>query len=222
MSLEVREITFRYGKKEPAVLEAFSAVFEKKKITAVMGPNGAGKTTLSKVIMGILKPETGSIRLDGEDMKDWSLAQRGRKIGYVMQNPARQIFSSTVMEEMEYGLENLGLEDAQKKERCRRFLDLFDLTGYEETFPFHLSHGEKQRLLLAAVLAMEPDYLLLDEPTSSLDQKRKARLGQYLMEIRDRLGCGIILISHDKRFVEAYAQEQILLGGEADVFAVST
>lgn len=215
MSLEIKDITFRYGKKEPAVLEAFSAVFEQKKITAVLGPNGAGKTTLSKIIMGILAPEQGSVCLDGPDMKEWSLAERGRRIGYVMQNPARQIFSTTVQEEMEYGLVNQGLEGEELEAKCRKFLSLFDLTGYEEAFPFHLSHGEKQRLVLAAVLAMEPDYLLLDEPTSSLDQRRRAQLGSYLENIRTGLGCGIILISHDRAFVEQYAQEQIQLGGEA-------
>ena len=78
MSLEVKHITFRYGPKEPAVLEAFSAIFEKGKMTAILGPNGAGKTTLSKVIMGILTPEQGSVYLDGLDMSGFSLAQRGR------------------------------------------------------------------------------------------------------------------------------------------------
>lgn len=213
MSLDVKNITFRYGKKEPAVLEAFSAVFEKGVITAVLGPNGAGKTTLSKIIMGILTPERGSLLLDGCDMKGWSLAERGKKIGYVMQNPDRQLFSLTVWEEMEYGLVNQGLKGDPLKEKCRRFLELFDLTGYEESFPFHLSHGEKQRLVLAAVLAMEPEYLILDEPTSSLDQKRRARLGQYLRTAQEELGCGILLISHDQRFVDQYAQKQIQLGG---------
>lgn len=216
MSLELREITFRYGKKEPAILEAFSAVFEKNDITAVLGPNGVGKTTLSKIIMGILKAEDGSIWIDDQCMDSFSLAQRGKAVGYVMQNPARQIFSATVQEEMTYGLANLGLKPEEICEKSREFLSIFDLTGYEDTFPFHLSHGEKQRLVLAAVLSMVPEYLLLDEPTSGLDQRRKQQLGGYLDKVRKEKGCGIIVISHDLKFVEQYAQKQVLMGGEDD------
>ncbi len=215
MSLEVTEVTFRYGKKEPAVLEAFSAFFEKGEIAAILGPNGAGKTTLGKVIMGILKPEAGKILLDGQDLQDWSLAERGRKIGYAMQNPARQIFSPTVREEIAYGLENLGLSEQEIQEKSQAFLSLFGLDGMEEKFPFRLSHGEKQRLVLASILAMEPEYLLLDEPTSGLDQKRKAQLGHYLDRICGELGCGVLLISHDLGFVERYAKRTLTLGGDS-------
>ena len=118
---------------------------------------------------------------------------------------------------MEYGLSNLELSQEAIEEKCRAYLSLFDLIGYEETFPFHLSHGEKQRLALAAVLSMEPGYLLLDEPTSGLDQKRKKQLGRYLTKIRDTLNCGILIISHDQAFVRQYAQDQIVLGGKANV-----
>lgn len=213
MNLEVSKITFRYQKKEPAVLEAFSAVFEKGETVAVLGPNGTGKTTLGKLIMGILQPQEGSFFLEGEDMKSWSLAERGRKIGYVMQNPARQIFSTTVREEIAYGLEAAGMEQETVREKSREYLELMELSGYEEAFPFHLSCGEKQRLVLASVLAMEPDYLLLDEPTSSLDQKRRRQLGDCLERVRNARGCGIILISHDMEFVRKHACRRIFLGG---------
>lgn len=213
MSLEIKNLTFSYGKKEPVILEAFSAIFEKQRITALTGPNGVGKTTLGKLIMGILTPKEGNILLDGEDMKTWTLAQRGRRIGYVMQNPARQIFSPTVREEMALGLSNMGLSEEQIEEKSREFLRLFDLEGYEEAFPFHLSYGEKQRLVLAAVLSMEPSCLLLDEPSSGLDRRRRERLGTYLETIRKEQGCGIILISHDEDFVDQYAQRRVCLGG---------
>ena len=100
-----------------------------------------------------------------------------------MQNPSRQIFSATVREEVEYGLQNLGLDVEELACRCNEFLELFDLKGYEDSFPFQLSHGEKQRLVLSAVLAMKPQYLLLDEPTSCLDRRRKQQLGEYLEKI---------------------------------------
>ncbi len=219
MSLEVKNVTFRYGKKEPAVLEAFSAAFQKGKITAVLGANGTGKTTLGKLIMGILTPEEGETLLEGENMEGFSLAQRGRNIGYVMQNPARQIFSVAVREEVEYGLSNLGLCEEEIQERREDFLKLFDLQGLEEAFPFHLSHGEKQRLVLAAVLAMEPGYLVLDEPTTGLDRQRKEMLKGYLKKVCEEKHCGILIISHDWEFVESCAHEKLFLGGESDVFS---
>ncbi len=213
MSLEVKEITFQYERTEPIVLKDFSASFEREMITAVLGPNGVGKTTLSKLIMGILHPQQGSICLDGENLKDWSLAQRGKKIGYVMQNPARQLFSATVKEEVEFGLKNLGLNEDQAYEKGRCFLALFDLEQYEGRFPFSLSHGEKQRLVLASVLAMEPEYLLLDEPTSGLDQKRKQQLGLYLEQVCTGQNCGVIVITHDLNFARQFAGRHLTIGG---------
>lgn len=200
MSLVVKNLSFRYKKDSRLILNNFSAEFPKDQITAVMGKNGTGKTTLARVITGILKPEQGEVFLDGERINDCTLAQRGRKIGYVMQNPQRQIFASTVEEEMRYGLENLGLEEEEIQKRVTEYLQFFEIDQYRNTFPFTLSFGEKQRLVLAAILAMQPEYLILDEPTASLDYKRKDRLGQYLQ----KLDCGIIIISHDAGFIEKY------------------
>jgi energy-coupling factor transport system ATP-binding protein len=229
LKLNVKEITYRYGKGQSPILQDFFAEFTHDKIWAITGPNGAGKTTLGKVIMGILKPEKGSVVISYEDetaslknpsqidLSTLSLAETGRKIGYVMQNPARQIFSVSVQEEMEYGLRNLGLDEDEIKRRSKDFLHYFDLVNYEDTFPQLLSQGEKQRLVLAAVLAMKPDWLLLDEPTASLDLKRRQMLGEYLQRIRRELNTGIILISHDRKFIERYGECEFMMEGQRDV-----
>lgn len=202
MSLHIKNLSFRYKHGSSDVLHQFSAEFPERGITVLAGANGTGKTTLSKLIMGILKPDAGEILLDGVDLMDWSLAERGRKIGYLMQNPAKQIFSQTAEEEIRFGLENLELTEAEIQKRVNQYLQFFQLEAYRDRFPFTFSHGEKQRLVLAAVLAMKPEYLLLDEPTASLDRKNKKRLGEYLRKV----DAGVLVISHDTAFIQEFAE----------------
>ncbi len=205
MGLYVKDITFSYKNTDKKILDGFCAEFPADKITALIGGNGAGKTTLANLIMGIINPETGQILLDEVDITSNTLAERGRNIGYVMQNPAKQIFSATVQEEMEIGLRNMGLSEEEITSRSLEYLEYFGLTHHAESFPFSLSHGEKQRLVLAAILAMKPKYLILDEPTANLDFKNRKKLGEYLKG----LDCGVIIISHDKTFVEEYCEHVV-------------
>ena len=208
MSLIIKNLTFTYDRKnktESPLIDDFSAEFSQNRITALTGRNGAGKTTLSRIIMGILTPVSGEMMLGDKVLNGMTLAERGRLIGYVMQNPARQIFSTTVEEEMRYGLENLELSEDETASRVENYLDIFGLADRKNDFPFRMSHGEKQRLVLAAVLAMKPEYLILDEPTASLDTKRRQVLGQLLRSLE----CGVMVISHDDGFISRYCDEKV-------------
>lgn len=208
MSLIIKNLTFTYDRKnknEAPLIDDFSAEFSQNRITALTGRNGVGKTTLSRIIMGILTPVRGEMMLGDKVLNGMTLAERGRLIGYVMQNPARQIFSTTVEEEMRYGLENLELPEDEIVSRVENYLDIFGLADRKNDFPFRMSHGEKQRLVLAAVLAMKPEYLILDEPTASLDTKRRQVLGQLLRSLE----CGVMVISHDDGFISRYCDEKV-------------
>ena len=217
MSLNVENIYFSYPKSSSLILSGLSASFPSAQITAVTGPNGCGKTTLSKIMVGILKPGQGQVFLDGKDIAGFSLAEIGRYIGYVMQNPDQQLFSASVEDEVTFGLKNLDLDEKEITERIDYYLGYFQLDQYRKSLPFHLSLGEKQRVILAAILAMKPCYLVLDEPTSALDIYRRRLLGEHLLNIAPKMGCGIILISHDKSFIQKYADQQIIIrGGKAD------
>lgn len=221
MSLDIKDLTFSYvnlpmcrreAKEVKTVLSSFNASFETGRITALTGDNGSGKTTLARLIMGIQKAEgTGHFILDGEEIDGWTLAERGRKIGYVMQNPAKQIFNDTVLKEVMYGLSNQGISGAE--EIARGYIDMFGLADHIDDFPFDLSFGEKQRLVLASVIAMKPSYLILDEPTASLDQKHRRLLGELLLRIAkpetDCAGCGVIVITHDRNFIGNYCDMEV-------------
>jgi energy-coupling factor transport system ATP-binding protein len=195
-----------------ALFRDFNAVFERATVTAVTGPNGCGKTTLAKLLTGMLRPTAGEVLIDAKDIASKSLTGIGRHIGLVMQNPERQMFCTSVREEVDFGLRNFGYSQEQIEERRNRYLELFDLAGYEERFPFELSGGEKQRVMLAAVLATGPSYLVLDEPTSALDRGRRQVLGDLLTTLKREEHVGVVLISHDDAFIARFADECIEMG----------
>jgi energy-coupling factor transport system ATP-binding protein len=216
MALTVDNLTFSYGSAGaspfvPPLFSGFSAEFPRGAVTAVTGPNGSGKTTLARLLVGILKPRSGDICLDGASVRGMTLTEVGGQIGYVMQDPSRQIFKTTVADEMTFGLLNRGTDANEAENVADEYLELFGLSDKKNDFPFALSTGERQRLVLAAVLAMKPSYLILDEPTSSLDPGRRRILGRYLSDIIAKDGGGVARISHDRKFVADYADARVEL-----------
>ncbi len=208
--LELRQVAFYYPRKMKPALTGINLKFEKEEITAITGPNGCGKTTLTKLMIGVLRATEGEIYLAGSPLTNYSLGEIGRRIGYVFQKPDLQLFCSTVAEEVGFGLNNRGYDPETVKEKIKFYLDYFELTGYQNAFPLNLSQGEKERLAIAAVLANEPEFLILDEPTIGLDAFRKKLLENYLKKIA-RLGRGMILISHDESFVNRLAERVVIM-----------
>ncbi|MDD2511220.1 MAG: ABC transporter ATP-binding protein [Syntrophomonas sp.] len=208
--LELRQIDFSYPGGRPAVLSGVNLALNREGISAIIGPNGCGKTTLTKIMLGILRPTSGEVLLEGRSVQEYTLAQIGRRIGYVFQNPEQQLFSSTVAEEIGFGLSYRSEDPAVIRERVEFLLDYFELSPYRQVFPLHLSYGEKQRLAIAAVLANEPEFLILDEPTVGLDACRKELLAAHLHKVA-RLGRGMVLVSHDTAFVNRMANRVIAL-----------
>jgi len=208
--LKLNQVSFAYPKHNKRVLTEISLDSDRDEITAVVGPNGSGKTTLTKLMIGVLQPSGGKIHLDGRPLVGYSLAEIGRRIGYVFQNPDLQLFCGTVAEEVGFGLANRGYEPAVVRERVDFYLDYFELAACRNAFPLHLSRGEKQRLAIAAVLANEPEFLILDEPTAGLDAYRKKLLEGYLKKIA-RSDRGLIMVSHDQTFVNKVAERVVTL-----------
>ena len=163
-----------------------------------MGPNGSGKTTLFHIIMGLLKHTSGSMEIFGKPVtKEKEFDEVRRKIGLLFQDADDQLFSPTVLEDVAFGPLNLGMSRDEAVDIAKRTLESLDLAGFEDRITYKLSGGEKRLVSLATILAMEPEVLLLDEPTAGLDDKTKAKL----IGILSNLDLSFILISHEIDFL---------------------
>jgi energy-coupling factor transport system ATP-binding protein len=191
------------------ILKNINLDFPGKGFVSLTGPNGSGKTTLGKVITGILPFQTGEVVIEGQNLKSMALPQIGRKIGYLFQNPDKQIFAPTVLEELAFGMKFKNCSEEEIRKRTDEMLDIFDLRSIKDSTSYFLSQGEKQRLAIAAVLLNDPEFLILDEPTTGLDVKRKEDLSTYLDRIMDKVG--ILMISHDNAFINRHSDRIIKL-----------
>jgi energy-coupling factor transporter ATP-binding protein EcfA2 len=206
--IDLENVSYSYrGRAEPAVHDATLSI-ERGEMAAITGLNGSGKSTLARLMLGLLKPQSGQVYLDKRPVSSYSLAEVGEKIGYVLQNPNQMLFNNTVYNEVAFGLRWKDIKGDELSARCFKYLDLFQLWPLRNKLPFNLSEGQKQIVAISAVLALQPSYLILDEPTKSIDSSRKKILTRVLREI-GCLGTGIIVISHDRPFVEALGGRKI-------------
>lgn len=192
------------------VLTDINLSIGKKESVSIIGPNGSGKTTLSKIIIGIEQYAHGTVSIDGKEVNEMTLAEIGKKIGYLFQNPDKQIFTPTVYEELSFSYEyNRDLNTHNKESAINEILEIFDLKKLKYKSNYFLSPGEKQRLALASILINKPEFLILDEPTTGLDYKRKENLSHLLKRYENQLG--ILLISHDMDFIKKHAHRTLLM-----------
>ncbi|WP_461866124.1 energy-coupling factor ABC transporter ATP-binding protein [Thermococcus sp.] len=186
-------------------------------IVALVGPNGSGKTTLAKHLNGLLKPTKGDVIIDGMNTKEHSVAELSKLVGYVFQNPEHMFFEENIFKEVSFGPRNLGLKEEEIRERVFWALKEVNLNGYENRTPYSLSGGEKQRLAIACVLAMKPKYLILDEPTTGLDERSSKSVREIIKNLHKE-GHGILLITHEMDLVLEVAQRVVLLYEGRKVF----
>lgn len=191
--INLTDISFSYPG-EPEVLDKLNLQFSRNEKTGLMGPNGSGKTTLFHIIMGLLKPLSGNIEIFGKPAKEEKdFIDVRKRIGLLFQDADDQLFSPTVLEDVAFGPLNLGKSKNEAIDIARKTLEFLDLAGFEDRITYKLSGGEKRLVSLATVLAMEPEILLLDEPTTGLDEKTKTKIKKTLCE----LDLSYILISHE-------------------------
>jgi len=198
----------------------------KGEIVAIVGQNGSGKTTLAKHFNGLLSPTNGTVTVHGLDTKEQGVFKIGQKVGYVFQNPDHQIFSERVYDEVAFGPRLREIPEEEIKKRVKESLEAVGLTGFEDEDPFSLTKSGRQRVAVASVLAIKPDVLILDEPTTGLDY-REQRSMMDMVRMLNKSGSTIIFVTHHMWVVAEYAEKvfvikdgQILLSGTTrEVFA---
>jgi len=181
--LELHDVTYRYPHSDKPALDLVSCRIETGQTIALLGANGSGKSTLARIACGLLKPDTGRVTLNGEELKkDWN------GIGLLFQNPDEQLLTASVDRELAWGLENLALPPNEIERRVEDDLKLFNLEEIRHRPPEQLSDGEKQLTALAATVVMNPQFLILDEATAFLDPDWKAHLVHYVHTVAKDTG----------------------------------
>ncbi|MDI9569595.1 MAG: ATP-binding cassette domain-containing protein [Pseudomonadota bacterium] len=207
--IEFKDVSYRYDERQPPVLERLSLRIPDGQYVAIIGPNGCGKTTLSKHLNALLLPSRGEVGVDGLNTRDPSgHRELRRRVGMVFQNPDHQIVGMTVAEDIAFGLENLAVPPGEIAIRVREALERVGMAGCGPRAPFTLSGGEKRLVSLAGVLAMNPRWLVLDEPAAYLDAAGRRRTLAMVASLH-REGMGVVHITHD--LGEAAAAERILV-----------
>lgn len=213
--LEARNLSYRYPRGMDAICGISFHIRKKEKI-ALVGPNGAGKSTLLMMFNGMIRPDSGVMLFDNQPiLYDYtSLRLLRKRVGFVLQNPDRQIIAPTVYQDVAFGPTNLGYREEDVRHAVTRALHHVGLEGFERRPPHQLSGGEKKRVAIAGVLAMDPDVLVFDEPTSGLDPSGSENIMELLDELNNE-GKTIIISTHDVELAYPWADRAILmLGGK--------
>jgi cobalt/nickel transport system ATP-binding protein len=196
--IELRHITYTYPGADRSVFQDFNFQLLPDNHIGLTGPNGCGKTTMLHLIMGLLRPQVGSIVIFGEEVKkEQDFVKVRQQVGLLFQNPDDQLFFPTVLEDVAFGPLNQGKKPAEAVRIARETMDRLGLAGFEDRVTYKLSGGEKKLVSLATVLAMQPRLLLLDEPTTGLDEATRHRLVHILQD----LDIAYMIVSHEPEFL---------------------
>lgn len=218
MSIELKNVSYTYMKKTPfehLALDDITLTIPEGKITAIAGHTGSGKSTLIQHFNGLLKPDSGTVLVDGVDIsskKDEAKAIR-RQVGIAFQYPEHQLFEETIAEDIGFGPKNMGCSPEEIDSRVKYAMDFvsLDYDTYANRSPFQLSGGQKRRAAIAGILALKPKYLVLDEPTAGLDPKGRDSLMERILRLHKEEGTTIVLISHNMDDIAQYADNVIIL-----------
>ena len=208
--IELKDVSFVYGKKSPYEIHALDNVslsIEQGSITGIIGHTGSGKSTLIQMLNGLIRPDSGTVTINGVDIweKPKQISKIRYTVGMVMQYPEYQLFADTVREDIAYGPKNMGISDEEIKIRVEESARFCGLTSEDlDKSPFDLSGGQKRRVALAGVMAMDPEILVLDEPAAGLDPRGRKEILGGIAEYKKAKGKTIIIVSHSMEDMAMY------------------
>lgn len=209
--IQVNNLIFTYPDGTKA-LEDINVTIKIGEFIALIGQNGSGKTTLSKLLNGLYKPTSGDVIVDGLNSKTTPIVQMVRRVGYVFQNPDHQLFNNNCWDEIAYGPRNIELPEDEVKIRVEEATQVVGLPKiYFEEHPFFLSKGLRQRVAIASILALRPQVIIVDEPTTGQDARQSFEIMDFLKNLNENHGHTIIIITHDMPIVAQYARRVILM-----------
>ncbi|HDM8228467.1 TPA: ABC transporter ATP-binding protein [Vibrio campbellii] len=208
--LAVRNLTYSYDGEKNA-LEDVSFDVKRGEFVSVLGKNGSGKSTITKLVMGVIEPDQGSMILNGQDLNELTIFERSQKVGVVMQNPNHMISHHMIFDEVAFGLRNRGVEENQIEAKVLEVLGLCGLSKYRHWPIEALSYGQKKRVTIASILALEPELLILDEPTAGQDYRNYTSMLSFIEKLNRELGITVMIISHDMHLVLEYTTRSIVI-----------
>lgn len=213
--IQLTDVSFSYSQinQEPLISDLTLSI-QRGEFVAIVGPNGSGKSTLAKLMNGLLLPSSGEVTmLELSTSNPDELMQIRQKIGMVFQNPENQMVATTVLDDVAFGLENIGFPPAKMMERIKESLQIVRMWEHRLAEPHHLSGGQKQRVAIAGILAMRPEIILFDESTSMLDPEGRSEMMQIMKELHQE-GLTIITITHDMEEAAEATRVLIMKDGE--------
>lgn len=210
VALAVEHLDFSYDGSHP-ILQDIDLSVNKGEMISIVGKNGAGKTTLSSLICGFLQADKGRILLDGQDIAPLSIKERGEKIGIVMQNPNQMISKAMIYDEVALGLAVRGVPEDEIKERVYETLKICGLYPFRNWPISALSFGQKKRVTIASILVMNPQIMILDEPTAGQDYRHYTEIMEFLKRVNEEFGTTIIMITHDMHLMLEYTDRAIVI-----------
>ena len=233
MSIDIKNICYTYMRGTPfekKALDDVSVSIDKGEIVAVIGHTGSGKSTLVQHLNGLLKPDAGQVAVDGVNLagKDAAAKKARQLVGMVFQYPEHQIFAETVYEDIAFGPRNRGFSEAEVDKQVHEAMAFvgLDFATFARRSPFQLSGGQMRRVAIAGVVAMNPDYLVLDEPSAGLDPRSRNAVFKEIMALHQSRGIAIVLVTHSMEEAVKYAKRMLVInkgqilfhGNPADIF----
>jgi energy-coupling factor transport system ATP-binding protein len=224
-AIKIDHVSYSYDSQNYSI-EDIDLTIEDNEFVAIIGQNGAGKSTLLKNLTGLLRPTKGEIYIRGKNSREMSVSLISGEIGFVLQNPDRQLFANTVFEEAAYALKNMGMAEDEIGAKVRTSLAAVGLSGAEELFPPALSKGDRAKVVIASVLAMGSKTIILDEPTSGQDYRSCHQIMDIARDLHQK-GHTIIYVTHNMSLIAEYAKRTIVMtqkrvlmdGNVAEIFS---